>query len=58
MVLVHVSRRTHLGEARAQLFETLREEDARRVHFLMDHRNNKQRYEQQLAEATAGQPAS
>lgn len=58
MVLVHVSRRTHLGEARAQLLETLREEDARRVHFLMDHRNNKQRYEQQLAEATAGQPAS
>lgn len=51
MVLVHVSRRTHLGEARAQLFASLREEDTGRVHFLMDHRTNRARYEQQLAEA-------
>ncbi|MDQ7013847.1 MAG: MBL fold metallo-hydrolase [Planctomycetota bacterium] len=53
MVLVHVSRRTHLGEARAQLTEGLREEDIGRVHFLMDHRTNRMRYEQQLAEAEA-----
>lgn len=58
MVLVHVSRRTHLGEARSQLAATLRPEDVDRVHFLMDHRTNRTRYEQQLAEAEAAQPAN
>lgn len=55
MVLVHVSRRTHLGEAREQLAGVVKPEDAERVHFLMDHRNNRLRYERQLADAEAAQ---
>jgi ribonuclease Z len=53
MVLVHVSRRTHLGEARAQLAQALPEHDVERIHFLMDHRTNRSRYERQLEEAEA-----
>lgn len=51
MVLVHVSRRTHMGEARAQLAAMLGESSARRVHFLMDHRANRDRYDRQTEEA-------
>lgn len=52
MVLVHVSRRTHLGQAKAQLARSLGDSGSR-VHFLMDHRTNRERYEQQLAGAVA-----
>jgi ribonuclease Z len=51
MVLVHVSRRTHMGEARAQLAKVLGEEESGRVLFLMDHRTNRDRYDGQLVEA-------
>ena len=51
MVLVHVSRRTHMGEARSQLAKVLGEENASRVLFLMDFRSNRERYEKQLVEA-------
>jgi len=51
MVLVHVSRRTHMGEARSQLAKVLGDENASRVLFLMDFRTNRERYEKQLAEA-------
>ncbi len=51
MVVVHVSRRTHLGEASSRLAERLGPELASRVHFLMDHRASRARYERQLVEA-------
>lgn len=51
MVLVHVSRRTHMGEARSQLAKVLGDENADRVFFLMDFRSNRERYERQLADA-------
>jgi ribonuclease Z len=50
VVLCHLSRRTNLLRARAQLEKLIGEEQAQRVHFLMDHRANRQRYEQQAAE--------
>ena len=53
MVLVHVSRRTHLGEARAAISRTLGPRALDRVHFLMDHRTNRDRYDRQLIEAGA-----
>ncbi len=51
MVVVHLSRRTHLGQARKQLIEQAGKELASKVHFLMDHRNNRIRYEEQAEEA-------
>ncbi len=56
MVLVHVSRRTHLGQAIRQLADVAGEELASKVHFLMDHRANKLRYERQEQEAQALAP--
>lgn len=53
MVLVHISRRTHLGAARKRLTELVGAEQASRVHFLMDHRANRERYERQSMEAAA-----
>ena len=47
MVLTHVSRRTHLGQARKQLIQAAGQELADKVHFLMDHRTNRARYERQ-----------
>lgn len=51
LVLTHISRRTHLGFARQRLGELVPPELASKVLFLMDYRANKERYEQQLAEA-------
>lgn len=53
MVLTHVSRRTHLGQARKQLIQAAGEELASKVHFLMDHRTNRTRYEQQEQEVAS-----
>ena len=50
MVLTHISRRTHTGYARGRLDEVCGE-NARRVHILMDHRANRDRYENQAADA-------
>ena len=47
IVLVHLSRRTNLNEARERLIERVGPKQAERVHFLMDHRRNRRRYEQQ-----------
>jgi ribonuclease Z len=55
VVLVHFSRRTNLAQAREHLANTVGAETMHRVHVLMDHRANRQRYEQQLAEV-AEQP--
>jgi len=51
---VHASRRTTIHYARERI-EALAGADASRIHLLMDHRANRQRYERQLAEAQAAQ---
>ncbi len=51
LVLVHVSRRTHLGDARKRIAEIAGPDMAGRVHLLMDHRTNRERYDAQVAEA-------
>ena len=53
IVLVHLSRRTNLTTARELLVEAIGEEQAYRVHFLMDYRSNRQRYERQELELAA-----
>jgi ribonuclease Z len=53
VILVHLSRRTNMASSRQHLVKTVGVEQASRVHFLMDFRANRQRYEQQLAEAAA-----
>ena len=53
VILVHLSRRTNLADARELLVSVIGEEQAERVHFLMDHRENRQRYEQQELELSA-----
>lgn len=51
MVITHVSRRTNLGFATQRLNELAGAELAARVHFLMDHRTNRRRYEAQAEQA-------
>lgn len=53
VILVHLSRRTNLAEAHDLLISTVGEEESARIHFLMDHRANRQRYEQQQVEVSA-----
>jgi hypothetical protein len=50
VVVVHVSRRTNISYARERLAEAAGPE-AGRIHILMDHRSNRQRYERQVQEA-------
>ncbi|MBK9188476.1 MAG: MBL fold metallo-hydrolase [Phycisphaerales bacterium] len=58
LVLVHVSRRTDMQYARKRLMQTVGEDLASRVHFLMDYRTNRARYEQQFAQAEAKEHAA
>ncbi|MEO0483982.1 MAG: MBL fold metallo-hydrolase [Planctomycetota bacterium] len=51
LVLVHVSRRSNMNDARAALYKALGSEHAERALFLMDHRTNRERYEAQREEA-------
>jgi ribonuclease Z len=51
VVLVHVSRRTAIPFARECIAAIEGGAHASRVHLLMDHRANKQRYDRQVAEA-------
>ena len=51
LVLIHVSRRTNLMVARQEIERLVGPEKAQRVHFLMDHRTNKARYERQCIDA-------
>jgi ribonuclease Z len=53
VVLVHLSRRTNIVASRERLIELVGEEQAARVHFLMDHRAARLRYERQLEVAEA-----
>jgi ribonuclease Z len=50
LVLTHLSRRTHMQYARDRLREVAGDR-AERVHFLMDHRTNRERYDAQADEA-------
>lgn len=54
VVLVHMSRRTLISDARSKVEDLGEHTD--RVHVLMDHRTNRRRYETQQAEALANQP--
>ncbi|MBX3392352.1 MAG: hypothetical protein KF787_06850 [Phycisphaeraceae bacterium] len=53
LVLVHVSRRTDLNFARKRFLQVCGPDKSQRVHFLMDFRSQRARYEAQLAEAEA-----
>ncbi len=51
VVLTHLSRRTHLGQARKTLDRYLPSRHRDRVHLLMDGRSNTARYDEQVAQA-------
>ncbi|MDX9911671.1 MAG: MBL fold metallo-hydrolase [Phycisphaerales bacterium] len=51
LVVTHVSRRTNLGVAMKKLRERVGDQLARKVLFLMDSKQNRERYERQLADA-------
>lgn len=56
LVLTHLSRRSNIVRARKRLSQAAGEA-AQRVHFLMDHRSNRERYERQVGEVErAGSP--
>ncbi|MEO1007629.1 MAG: MBL fold metallo-hydrolase [Planctomycetota bacterium] len=54
-VVGHISRRTHVNDARRVLQERLGDEQAARIRVLMDHRHNRQAYERQEAEARSAE---
>jgi ribonuclease Z len=51
VVLTHLSRRTNMRDARHAIRQAVPEDQMHRLHLLMDHRTNRQRYERQLADA-------
>ena len=51
LVLIHLSRRSNIAQARKQLRHAVKPELADKVEFLMDFRANRARYETQVAEA-------
>ncbi|MBI1335660.1 MAG: hypothetical protein GC164_01710 [Phycisphaera sp.] len=51
VVLTHLSRRTHMGQARKEIESAINATDRDRVLLLMDSRTNKARYEKQREEA-------
>ncbi len=51
LVLIHLSRRTNLAAARKAIGSLVGPEKMQRVHLLMDHRTNRERFERQLQEA-------
>lgn len=57
MILMHVSRRTDMLFARKRIAQVAGEKFANKVHFLMDHRTNKARYEQQCIDAGVTPPS-
>lgn len=48
VVLTHLSRRTHMRQAREQLEKAIPEDQRQRVFLLMDNRTNRARYQEQL----------
>jgi ribonuclease Z len=55
IVLTHLSRRTHMNVVRQTLDQQIPKKHRDRVLVLMDNKTNRQRYEQQMAEAEAKQ---
>ena len=55
VVLVHLTRRTHLADAR-ECLDSLIGDERERVLVLMDHRANRERYERQMIELRNGAP--
>lgn len=53
IILVHLSRRTHIAKVRQQLDTVVPEKHRDRLLLLMDNRTNRARYEQQVREAQA-----
>lgn len=53
VILIHLSRRTNMATSREHLAKLVGPEQVARVHFLMDYRANKERYERQVAAAGA-----
>jgi ribonuclease Z len=53
VVLIHLSRRTNMATSRQALEKIVGREQCQRVHFLMDYRANRSRYEAQMVEAGA-----
>ena len=55
VILTHLSRRTHIVEARNMIYNGIPKEHHERVMVLMDSRTNRVRYEKQLGEIEAAQ---
>jgi len=53
VVLIHVSRRSHMSEVQQVMRRRNTDDQAHRVLMLMDHRGNRLRYERQTAEVAA-----
>lgn len=53
VVLVHISRRTDMSMARQRIAQISGPKMADRIHFLMDYKGNREKYERQVAEAEA-----
>ncbi|MEO1129502.1 MAG: MBL fold metallo-hydrolase [Planctomycetota bacterium] len=51
LVLIHLSRRSNIRAARKYLAQSVKREHLERVEFLMDHRQNRERYDAQAIEA-------
>jgi ribonuclease Z len=51
LILIHLSRRSNMLEARKLLQKLTKRELASKVEFLMDHRSNKFRYDKQMEDA-------
>lgn len=51
LVLIHLSRRSNILQARKHLQKRLKPEQMRKIEFLMDHKFNRDRYDRQAFEA-------
>jgi len=58
VVLVHLSRRTSIAEARTRLEQTIGPDQAARVHVLMDHQANRHRHHEQVRRIDQAVPSS
>lgn len=56
VILTHLSRRTHIVEARQMIYDAVPKEHHDRLLVLMDSRSNRARYEQQVGESEALHP--
>lgn len=56
VILIHLSRRTNMATSQEYLLKMVGPQQIQRVHFLMDYRANRQRYDRQLAAAASNAP--